>query len=97
MLTMANAVYEQTHCKRLVMAGGVALNSVANYKVLAQTPFEQVYIQPAAGDDGGALGAALWAYHVVLNQPRKLVMTHAYYGQDYSDGEIKQFLDAEAS
>lgn len=95
MLAMANAAYEKTGCKRLVMAGGVALNSVANFKVLAQTPFEDVYIQPAAGDDGGALGAALWAYHIVLNQPRKLVMTHAYYGEDYSDGEIKAFLDRE--
>lgn len=95
MLAMANAAYEKTGSRRLVMAGGVALNSVANFKVLAQTPFEDVYIQPAAGDDGGALGAALWAYHIVLNQPRKLVMTHAYYGEDYSDGEIKAFLDAE--
>ncbi len=95
MLAMANAAYEKTGCKRLVMAGGVALNSVANFKVLAHTPFDDVYIQPAAGDDGGALGAALWAYHLVLNQPRKLVMTHAYYGQEYSDGEIKAFLDAE--
>ncbi|HML21337.1 MAG TPA: carbamoyltransferase [Aggregatilinea sp.] len=95
MLAMANAAYEKTGSKRLVMAGGVALNSVANFKVLAQTPFEDVYIQPAAGDDGGALGAALWAYHLVLNQPRKLVMTNAYYGEEYSEGEIKAFLDAE--
>ncbi|NLF76211.1 MAG: carbamoyltransferase [Chloroflexi bacterium] len=94
MLVMANALYERTQSKRLVMAGGVALNSVANFKVLRETPFEEVYIQPAAGDDGGALGAALWAYHVVLGQPRKLVMTHAYYGQDFSDDEIRAFLDA---
>lgn len=94
MLVMANALYERTQSKRLVMAGGVALNSVANFKVLRDTPFEEVYIQPAAGDDGGALGAALWAYHVVLGQPRKLVMTHAYYGQDFSDDEIRAFLDA---
>ena len=94
MLAMANALYERTGSRRLVMAGGVALNSVANFKVLRDTPFEEVYIQPAAGDDGGALGAALWAYHVVLGQPRKLVMTHAYYGQDFSDDEIRAFLDA---
>lgn len=94
MVAMANALYQKTQSKRLVMAGGVALNSVANYKILQQTPFEELYIQPAAGDDGGALGAALWAYHMVLNQPRKMVMTHAYYGQDYSDGEIRSFLDS---
>jgi len=94
-VAMANALYQRTHNKRLVMAGGVALNSVANFKVLEQTPFEELYIQPAAGDDGGALGAALWAYHVVLGQPRKMVMKHAYYGQDYSDAEIRAFLDGE--
>jgi carbamoyltransferase len=69
---MANALYDRTKAKYLVMAGGVALNSVANYKILTETPFEDVYIQPAAGDDGGALGAALWAYHMVLSQPRSL-------------------------
>jgi len=94
MLAMANALHERTGSRRLVMAGGVALNSVANFKLLRDTPFEEVYIQPAAGDDGGALGAALWAYHVVLGQPRKLVMTHAYYGQEFSDDEIRAFLDA---
>ena len=71
----------------------MALNSVANYKILTETPFEDVYIQPAAGDDGGALGAALWAYHMVLGQPRKLVMTNTYYGEDYTDDEIRAFLD----
>lgn len=95
LLAMANALYKQTGAKKLVMAGGVALNSVANYRILAETPFEDVYIQPAAGDDGGALGAALWAYHVVLGQPRKFVMTDTYYGQAFSDAEIRAFLDRE--
>lgn len=94
LIAMANALYQKTQSKRLVMAGGVALNSVANYKILQHTPFEEVYIQPAAGDDGGALGAALWAYHLVLNQPRKMVMTHAYYGEDYTNAEIREFLDS---
>jgi len=94
MIAMANALYERTKSKRLVMAGGVALNSVGNFKVLQQTPFEEIYIQPAAGDDGGALGAALWAYHIVLGQPRKMVMQHTYYGQDYTDDEIRAFLDS---
>ncbi len=95
LINMANALHERTKARYLVMAGGVALNSVANYKLLTETPFEDIYIQPAAGDDGGALGAALWAYHIVLGKPRKLVMTHAYYGQGYTDDEIRAFLDSE--
>jgi len=95
LLAMANALYKKTGARKLVMAGGVALNSVANFRILAETPFEDVYIQPAAGDDGGALGAALWAYHIVLGQPRKFVMTNTYYGQEFSDAEIRAFLDRE--
>ncbi len=95
LIHMANALHKRTGARYLVMAGGVALNSVANYKILQQTPFEDIYIQPAAGDDGGALGAALWAYHIVLGQPRKLVMRHTYYGQAYSDDEIRAFLESE--
>lgn len=93
LLKMANHLYQKTGLKKLVMAGGVALNSVANFKILQQTPFEEIYIQPAAGDDGGALGAALWAYHSVLNMPRKMVMQHAYWGEEYSDSQIKTFLE----
>ncbi|MFN8420680.1 MAG: carbamoyltransferase [Anaerolineae bacterium] len=93
LLKMARKLYEKTGLKKLVLAGGVALNSVANYKLLHETPFEEVYIQPAAGDDGGSLGAALWAYHSVLNKPRKLVMKHAYWGEEYDNGAIKKFLD----
>ncbi|HRE48706.1 MAG TPA: carbamoyltransferase [Aggregatilineales bacterium] len=91
-LNIARHLHAQTGLKKLVMAGGVALNSVANFKVLHETPFEEVYIQPAAGDDGGALGAALWAYHSVLNMPRKMVMKDAYWGEEYSDAEIETFL-----
>ncbi len=95
LINMANALHARTQAKYLVMAGGVALNSVANYKILTETPFEDLYIQPAAGDDGGALGAALWAYHVVLGKPRKMVMSHAYYGEDFSAAQIRAFLDGE--
>ncbi len=93
LLRMARHLYAKTGLKKLVMAGGVALNSVANYKILHETPFEEVYIQPAAGDDGGALGAALWAYHSVLQQPRKFVMQHAYWGEEYGDAHIRAFLE----
>jgi carbamoyltransferase len=94
-LKMANYAYERTGSKRLCMAGGVALNSVANGRILDETPFEDLYIQPEAGDAGGALGAALYAYHVLLNQPRKLVMENVYYGKGYSTGEIRAVLDAQ--
>jgi carbamoyltransferase len=65
---------------------------VANGKILRETPFEEIYIQPAAGDGGGALGAALYAYHMVLGKPRRFVMEHAYWGAEYSPGEIEKFL-----
>jgi carbamoyltransferase len=74
------------------MAGGVALNSVGNGKIVKEAPFEHIYIQPAAGDDGGALGAALHGYHTVLEQPRKLVMEHAYWGEQHCTAEVEKFL-----
>ena len=94
MLKMANYAYQRTGLKNLCMAGGVALNSVANGRILRETPFEDVYIQPAAGDSGGALGAALYVYHVLLGQPRKFVMEHAYWGQAYSPQETQSAIEA---
>jgi carbamoyltransferase len=70
----------------------VGLNSVANGRILRETPFEELYIQPAAGDGGGALGAALWAYNTLLGKPRNFLMEHAYWGRAYSSGEISDFL-----
>jgi carbamoyltransferase len=90
---IARYLHRRTGSKRLSMAGGVAYNSVANGRILRETGFEELYIQPAAGDSGGALGAALYAYHVLLGQPRKLVMDHAYWGQAYGDGEVKAALE----
>lgn len=94
LLKMVNHLHEKTGLKKLCMAGGVALNSVANGRILRETPFEEVFIQPAAGDSGGALGAALYVYHVLLKQPRRFVMEHAYWGQGYTPDEIKTFLDS---
>ncbi|HEY6071958.1 MAG TPA: carbamoyltransferase [Anaerolineales bacterium] len=94
LLRIANRVHRDTGLKNLVMAGGVALNSVANGRIIQETPFEQVYIQPNAGDAGGALGAALYVWHVVLGHPRRFVMEHAYYGESHDDGEIRRYLDA---
>jgi carbamoyltransferase len=94
MLKMANYAYERTGSKRLCIAGGVALNSVANGRILRESPFEEVYIQPAAGDSGGALGAALYTYHVLLGKPRKFVMEHAYWGKCYTPDEVKKAIEA---
>jgi carbamoyltransferase len=92
LLGMANSLHRQTGLKRLCMAGGVALNSVANTRILKETPFEEIYVQPSAGDGGGALGAALWAYNTLLGHPRNFRMEHAYWGRSNSDSEIGDFL-----
>jgi carbamoyltransferase len=94
LLKMANYAHERTGLKRLCIAGGVALNSVANGRILRESPFEEVFIQPASGDAGGALGAALYAYHVLLGQPRQFVMEHAYWGQSYQPDEIRTAIEA---
>ena len=93
-LKMVRAVHAETGSKNLVMAGGVALNSVANGRIIREGPFENVFIQPAAGDSGGALGAALYAYHVLLGKPRKFVMEHAYWGAEYSDAQMIEAVEA---
>jgi carbamoyltransferase len=93
LVRIANCLHQKTGQKRLCIAGGVGLNSVANSRILRETPFEELFIQPAAGDGGGALGAALWAYHSLLGHPRTSSMEHAYWGRAYSDGEIASFLD----
>jgi carbamoyltransferase len=92
-INIANYLHKRTGSKRLSMAGGVAFNSVANGRILRETPFEELYIQPQAGDAGGALGAALYAHHVLLGKPRAFVMDHAYWGRGYSDSEVKEALD----
>jgi carbamoyltransferase len=74
----------------------VALNSVANGRILREGPFDELFIQPAAGDGGGALGAALYAYRTVLGQPRGGVMEHAYWGADLAEAEVAAFLEAHA-
>ena len=93
LLGMAHHVHRETRMKRLCIAGGVGLNSVANTRILKETPFEQLFVQPAAGDGGGALGAALWAYNALLGKPRGFAMQHACWGRANSDAEITDFLD----
>jgi len=92
LLDMANQVHRETGLSRLCIAGGVALNSLANRRILLETPFEELYVQPAAGDGGGALGAALWAHNMLLGEPRTFQMNHAYWGRSNSEAEIAEFL-----
>jgi carbamoyltransferase len=96
LFTMVNALQRSTGAKELCLAGGVALNSVANFKLLRDGPFDDVYVPPAPGDDGASLGAALWAYHQVFEQPRMPALDHAYLGSAYDDDEIRRFLDEHA-
>ena len=92
LLSMARQIHKEFGVKRLCMAGGVALNSVANGRIVRETPIEELYIQPSAGDGGGAIGAALYAYHTVLGKPRQFVMEHAYWGQEHDAGDTEAFL-----
>ena len=87
-----NYVYEQTRIPNLCLAGGCAMNSVANGKIFDRTPFGEVYIQPAAGDAGGALGAAFYIWHQKLNQPRQFVMQKAYCGPEFSQAELDEAI-----
>lgn len=91
-LRMVRQLHRTTGSENLCMAGGVALNSVANGRIVREGPFKNVFIQPAAGDSGGALGAALYAWHVLLGKPRAFVMEHAYWGAAYTPAEIADFL-----
>ncbi len=95
LLGMVRAMLAETGLRKLCLAGGVALNSVANGRILRETPVEEIYIQPAAGDGGGAVGAALYAYHTVLGQPRRFVMEHASWGEEHGAGAIETFLRQE--
>jgi carbamoyltransferase len=92
-LKMANYAHQQSGSKNLVMAGGVALNSVANGRIMREGPFENVFIQPAAGDAGGAVGAVLYAYHVIFGHPRKFTMEHAYWGAEYPESQMVETIE----
>ena len=89
-----NHVCKATGSTRLCYAGGCAMNSVANGKIRERTGFREVYIQPAAGDNGTALGAAFHAWHRASDRPRDFVMEHGYWGPDFSDCEIAAALEA---
>ncbi len=93
---LVNKLHERHRCDNLTLSGGCAMNSVANGKVTRQSPFKQLYIQSAAGDAGGAIGAALVAAQQ-LGETKRAHMAHAYCGPEYSEAEIKALLNKEAA
>ncbi len=94
LIKQASTLYEKYKCKNLCMAGGVALNCVANGRIFRETPFEEIYVQPAAGDAGGAVGAAFYVYNHVLDNKERFRLEDVYLGSDFSDDEIREFLDS---
>jgi carbamoyltransferase len=106
MLRMTRHVYKETRMKNLCLAGGVALNCVGNGRILREGPFENLWIQPAAGDAGGALGAALFAWYQITGHPRTCdshgdsvrsslhdLQAGSYLGPEFGPDEIKQFIE----
>ena len=85
---LLNKIYENYKNENICIAGGCGMNSVANGKVTKFTPFKKVYIQPAAGDAGGALGAAYTTWHKILKGDKKFIMKHASWGNSFSNDEI---------
>lgn len=85
-----NQLHQQTKTTRLCLAGGVAYNSVMNGKILLNTPFREVFVQPAAGDSGTALGVCYYIYNVTLELARSFVMEHAYTGPEFANGQIER-------
>lgn len=98
MLRLGQRAHQRTGSRQLVLAGGVALNCVANSHLLAHGPFEQIWIQPAAGDAGGALGAAMFVWHQLLDNPRKAlgnqdVQQGSLLGPCFSNDHVRELLD----
>src|SRR5215467_6252010 len=97
MLRLARTLHRETGAENLCLAGGVALNCVGNGRILREAPYKGLWIQPSAGDAGGAVGAALTAWHKLENQPRNVAgstdsMNGSFLGPSYTNDEIQQFL-----
>ena len=92
-----NHVYQQTKIPNLCLAGGCAMNSLANGKIFYRTPFKEVYIQAAAGDAGGSIGAAFYVWNQTLQRPRSCVMTSAYWGPEFSDEALSEAIGTRQS
>ena len=91
---LLNGLHDRVPVDNLVMAGGCALNSVANGKIFDRTPFRQTYLQPAAGDEGLAIGAALYAYHSILKKYGRHELRSSYLGPEFSDSRIHSSLQS---
>jgi carbamoyltransferase len=92
-LHVVRALLERYPTRNLCLTGGVALNCVANARVLEETGVQRVWVPPCASDTGAPLGSALWHTHQTLGYPRRFELTHAYYGRAYSDAHIERALD----
>ncbi|MDM8554097.1 carbamoyltransferase [Desulfococcaceae bacterium HSG7] len=92
--SMLRNLHKRTKLSKICLAGGVAMNSVANGKILDNTPFDDIYIQSAAGDAGTSLGAAYYAWNMKMNQPRMFVMQNSYWGPEYSQTELGKELQS---
>lgn len=95
LIKIAKNIKKQTKQNNLCYGGGVALNSSANWRIYQESGFKDIFIQPSAGDSGGALGAALWFNHTVLNKKRVFVLDHAYWGACEDEEQISSFLNEE--
>jgi carbamoyltransferase len=94
LIHLSTRLYEETRSKNICLAGGVALNCVANGKILPNTKLENIYIQPAANDSGTSIGAAYYLWNQKLNNPRSKPLKHAYLGPEYTDNEIRKILES---
>ena len=93
MSKLVRNIIKLTGQKKICLAGGVALNCVANGYILRETDIEEIFVQPAAGDNGGAMGAALWLWHQVLGNERSWKFDNAYLGPEYTEQQIRKTLD----
>ncbi len=96
-LRMVRYIHAETGLTDLCMAGGVALNCVANGRVIRETPIKRLFVQPAAGDAGGAVGVAHYLHNTLEKKPRGSAWSHAYLGPEYSPEEVRSQLDAHAA
>ena len=94
MVKLATHVRCETGLDNVCLAGGVGLNCVANWRILQESGFKNIFIQPASGDSGGALGTAFYIYNTVLKHARTFQMEHACFGPSFTDGEIRAVLDS---
>ena len=97
LMKMARAAFDLTHTRRLCLAGGVSLNVTATSRIREETPFDELFIQPAAGDSGGALGAALFLYHALSGAPRGAPLANVYLGPSFSSAQIRRTLQRQGA